>query len=53
MRVAQAIERIRALRGDGRDREAAHALAQLRELYRDADARLPPDLQAWAGTVRR
>jgi hypothetical protein len=53
MRIAQTIERIRALRRDGRDAEAVTALAQLREIFGDVDAHLPPDLRAWANTVRR
>lgn len=52
-RVAGAIERIRALRRDGREAEAVAALAQLRETVSDADSRLPPDLRAWASSVRR
>lgn len=52
-RITEAIERIRALRRDGREAEATAALAQLRETMSDADARLPPDLRDWASTVRR
>ncbi len=53
VRVGDAIERIRALRRDGREVEAAAALVQLRETVSDADARLPPDLRDWASAVRR
>jgi len=53
VRIADAIERIRTLRRDGREADAVAALKQLRETVTDADSRLPPDLRAWAGTVRQ
>ena len=52
-RVAETIERIRSLRRDGREADAVAALAHLREMVNDADSRLPPDLRAWASTIRR
>ena len=52
-RIAKAIQRIRALRRDGREAEAVAALEQLREEVSDADMRLPPDLRAWASSVRQ
>ena len=44
---------IRRLRGEGRDADAALALAAFRAAYADADERLPQDLRAWARTVAR
>lgn len=52
-RVAETIERIRSLRRDGREAEAVATLERLRETVSDADSRLPPDLRAWASTVRQ
>ena len=52
-RIAEAIERMRALRRGGRDAEAAAELERLRQAVSDADARLPPDLRDWALSVRR
>jgi hypothetical protein len=42
---------IRRLRAEGRDADAALALAAFRAAYADADARLPESLREWARTV--
>ena len=42
---------IRRLRNEGRDADAALALAAFRAAYADADTRLPEDLRAWARSV--
>ena len=44
--------RIRALREAGRNDEAARELTAFRAAYRDADARLPEDLRAWAASIK-
>jgi hypothetical protein len=44
---------IRRLRAEGRDADAALALAAFRAAYADADERLPADLRAWARTIAR
>jgi hypothetical protein len=46
------IARIRALHAAGNLEEAARELAAFRAAYRDADARLPESLRAWAATIR-
>ena len=46
------IIRIRKLHDDGRLAEAAKELIALRAAIPDADGRLPPELRAWAGTVK-
>lgn len=51
--AADWIARIRALRDEGRIEEAARELARFRAAFSDADARLPPDLRPWAGSLRR
>ena len=49
----QWIERIRALLSEGKNDEAAQALAAFRSTYTDADDRLPEDLKRWAATIKR
>ena len=44
---------IRRLRSEGRDADAALALAAFRAAYPDADERLPQELRAWARSVVR
>ena len=46
------IARIRAQLAEGNKDEAARELAAFRAAYRDADARLPADLRAWALTIK-
>jgi len=53
MSPEQRITRIRALLNEGRNEDAARELIAFRSAYTDADARLPPDLQAWAATIKR
>jgi hypothetical protein len=53
MSPEQRITRIRALLSEGRNEDAARELIALRAAYPDADARLPPDLKAWAATIKR
>jgi hypothetical protein len=47
------LREIRRLRAEGRDADAALALAAFRAAYEDADARLPEDLRAWSRSVAR
>jgi hypothetical protein len=47
------IREIHRLRAEGRDADAATALAAFRAAYTDADERLPDDLRAWARSVPR
>jgi len=47
------VREIHRLRADGRDADAALALAAFRAAYLDADDRLPEDLRAWARGVPR
>jgi hypothetical protein len=51
--VADYLARIRALRGQGNEREAVEELRAFRAAYQDADARLPADLRTWAVAVPR
>jgi hypothetical protein len=46
------IARIRKLHDDGRLADAAKELVALRAAVPDADRRLPPELHAWAATVK-
>ncbi len=46
------IARIRKLHDDGKLADAAKELVALRAAVADADRRLPPELRAWAATVR-
>ncbi|HSC99609.1 MAG TPA: hypothetical protein VLI21_11955 [Casimicrobiaceae bacterium] len=46
------IERIRALRDAGDVRDATRELARFRDMYPEADARLPDDLREWARSQR-
>ena len=46
------VRRIREHYDAGRLDEAARELRAFREAYADADARLPPELRAWATTIR-
>jgi len=46
------IARIRKLHDDGKLADAAKELAALRAAVTDADQRLPPELRAWAATVK-
>ena len=46
------IVRIRKLHDDGKLAEAAKELVALRAAIPDADHRLPPELRAWAATVK-
>ena len=50
--VDATILRIRKLHDDGKLTEAAKELIALRTAVPDADSRLPPELRAWAATVR-
>ncbi len=50
--VDATIMRIRKLHDDGKLGEAAKELLALRAVIPDADARLPPELRAWAATVK-
>jgi hypothetical protein len=47
------LRRIREHYDAGRLDAAARELRAFREAYADADARLPPELRAWAATLRR
>jgi len=47
------VREIRRLRAEGRDADAALALAAFRAAYDDADARLPEDLREWSRSVAR
>ena len=47
------IERIRALHAEQRFDEAARELNAFRDAYPDADKRLPPELSAWAASIKR
>jgi hypothetical protein len=47
------VERIKQLRAQGNDEEAARVLVEFRGVYPDADSRLPPELRAWAASVKR
>ena len=47
------IAHIRRLRAEGDETAARRALADFRIAFPDADARLPPGLQAWAATIPR
>ncbi len=47
------IARIRKLHDDGKLADAAKELNALRAAVPDADNRLPPELRAWAATVKR
>ena len=53
MSPEQWIARIRALLNERKNEDAARELIAFRGAYADADARLPPDLQAWAATIKR
>jgi hypothetical protein len=46
------IARIRKLHDDGKLADAAKELAALRAAVPDADRRLPPELRAWAASVK-
>jgi len=46
------IVRIRKLHDDGKLADAANELRALRRFTPDADGRLPPELRAWAATVK-
>ena len=46
------IVRIRKLHDDGKLADAAKELVALRKAVPDADIRLPPELRAWAATVK-
>jgi hypothetical protein len=46
------IVRIRKLHDDGKLADAAKELVALRAAIPDADRRLPPELRAWAATVK-
>ncbi len=50
--IDEAIATMRRLRAEGRFDEAVKELAAFRAAHADADARLPPDLRAWAASVR-
>ncbi len=47
------IARIRKLHDDGKLADAAKELNMLRAAIPDTDSRLPPELRAWAATVKR
>lgn len=47
------IERVRALYAERKLGDAARELNAFRDAYPDADSRLPPELAAWAATVKR
>lgn len=51
--IDAAIQRIRKLYDDGKLADAAKELIDLRAVASDADTRLPPELRAWAETVKR
>jgi len=51
--VEARIERMRALRTEGKATEAIEELARFRAAFDDADARLPDDLRAWAQSLPR
>ncbi len=46
------IVRIRKLHDEGKLADAAKELLALRQAIPDADGRLPPELRAWAATVK-
>ena len=46
------IVRIRKLHDDGKLADAAKELVAMRAAVPDADRRLPPELRAWAATVK-
>jgi hypothetical protein len=46
------VVRIRKLHDDGKLADAAKELVALRAAVPDADRRLPPELRAWAATVK-
>jgi resuscitation-promoting factor RpfA len=50
--IAAWIIRIRKLHDDGKLADAAKELVALRAAIPDADGRLPPELRAWAATVK-
>ena len=50
--IAAWIVRIRKLHDDGKLADAAKELVALRATIPDADGRLPPELRAWAATVK-
>ena len=50
--IAAWIVRIRKLHDDGKLADAAKELVALRAAIPDADGRLPPELRAWAATVK-
>ena len=50
--VDASVVRIRKLHDEGRLADAAKELLALRQAIPDADGRLPPELRAWAATVK-
>ena len=50
--AAEWIARIRLLHAEGRLAEAKEELGRFRAAFDDADARLPAELRAWAGSLR-
>ncbi len=50
--IDASIVRIRKLHDEGRLADAAKELLALRQAIPDADGRLPPELRAWAATVK-
>jgi hypothetical protein len=50
--AAEWIERIRALRDGGKANEAVAELRRFRNAFDHADEQLPPDLRAWAASLR-
>lgn len=51
--VSAWIVRLRTLRAEGKPEDAALEHGRFRAAFSDADARLPPDLEAWAATIGR
>ena len=51
--IDASIVRIRKLHDEGRLADAAKELMALRQAIPDADGRLPPELRAWASTVKQ